>query len=141
MVGLISTRTSPVDIAKEAIADAAYMCTRTHGDAPEVTIHGRTDLYFPYVPSHISYILLELLKNCMRATVERHGLDKMPPIRIVISDGEDNEDVSTSFISLCPFRSLCSSCMYCMYVLYMCMYFVVRIYVSNTPQLLHVCTV
>ena len=78
----------------QAIHSASYVCTRTHGDAPEVTIHGRTDLTFPYVPSHISYVLLELLKNSMRATVETHGTDKMPPIKIVIADGEDNEDVS-----------------------------------------------
>ena len=79
----------------------AYLCKfilyliifRTHGDAPQVTIHGRTDLTFPYVPSHISYILLELLKNSMRASVEYHGIDNMPPIRIVIADGEKNEDV------------------------------------------------
>lgn len=69
------------------------MCSRIHGDSPEVTFHGRTDLHFPYVPSHLSYMLLELLKNSMRATVETHGVDKMPPIRIVIADGEDNEDV------------------------------------------------
>ena len=53
-----------------------------------MTIHGRTDLTFPYAPSHISYMLLELLKNSMRATVEMHGLDKMPPIRVIIADGE-----------------------------------------------------
>ena len=35
-----------------------YTVFRTHGDAPEVTIHGRTDLHFPYAPSHIRYILL-----------------------------------------------------------------------------------
>jgi pyruvate dehydrogenase kinase 2/3/4 len=29
----------------------------------------------------------------MRATAEFHGTDNMPPIRIVIADGEDNEDV------------------------------------------------
>eukprot|EP01038_Epipyxis_sp_PR26KG_P008260 gene8260-11178_t len=93
MIGLISLRASPYDIAIQTISDAAYMCTRTHGDAPEVTIHGRTDLHFPYVSSHISYMLLELLKNSMRATVEKHGIDNMPPIRIVIADGEENEDV------------------------------------------------
>jgi len=38
-------------------------------------------------------MLLELLKNSMRATVERHGTDNLPPIRIVIADGEENEDV------------------------------------------------
>jgi len=45
------------------------------------------------VPSHISYILVELLKNSMRASLEYHGVDKMPPIKIIIADGEKNEDV------------------------------------------------
>ena len=36
----------------------------------------------------------ELLKNSMRATVEFHGVDNpMPPIKVIIADGEDNEDV------------------------------------------------
>jgi pyruvate dehydrogenase kinase 2/3/4 len=104
MVGLIHQRASPVEIAKQTIQDAAYMCRRTHGDAPEVTIHGRTDLTFPYVPSHISYILLELLKNSMRATVELHGTDNnLPPIRLIIADGEDNEDVRVVIFFFCSF--------------------------------------
>ena len=70
------------------------MCTRIHGDAPEVVFHGRTDLTLPYVPSHIHYMLLELIKNSMRATVETHGVDDMPPIKIVIADDPDNEDVA-----------------------------------------------
>lgn len=93
MIGLINLRASPFDIAAQAIRDAAHICTRVHGDAPEVSIHGRLDLTFPYVCSHISYVLLELLKNSMRATVETHGLDNMPPIKVVIADGEDNEDL------------------------------------------------
>ena len=92
-VGLVSLNASVYDIALDAINDATYMCTRTHGDAPEVTIHGRTDLTFPYIKSHIHYILLELLKNSMRATVEYHGIDNMPVIRVIISDSETNEDV------------------------------------------------
>ena len=40
------------------------------------------------------YILLELLKNSMRATVEWHGIDAdFPPIKVIIADGNDNEDV------------------------------------------------
>lgn len=93
MIGLIDLKSSPYEIARQAIQDASYICNRTHGDAPEVHIYGRTDLHFPYVSSHISYIMLELLKNSMRATIENHGVDKMPPIRVIIADGEDNEDV------------------------------------------------
>jgi pyruvate dehydrogenase kinase 2/3/4 len=49
---------------------------------------------FPYVPTHLHYIMLELLKNSMRATVEYHGVDAdYPPIKVVIADGSDNEDV------------------------------------------------
>eukprot|EP01041_Mallomonas_annulata_P011562 gene11562-24175_t len=101
MIGLICERVSPFLMAQEAIRDAAYVCTRTHGDAPEVSIHGRTDLTFPYVswfpvPSHIHYILVELLKNSMRATVEFHGVNnkQLPPIRIIIAGGDENEDVA-----------------------------------------------
>lgn len=94
IVGMIHQSASPYEIAKNAISDATYMCTRTHGDAPHVTIHGRIDLTFPTIPEYVHYILLELLKNSMRATVEFHGVDNdLPPIKIVIADGEDNEDV------------------------------------------------
>lgn len=34
------------------------------------------------IPSHIEYILFELLKNAMRAVVERHTGSTLPPIEI-----------------------------------------------------------
>jgi pyruvate dehydrogenase kinase 2/3/4 len=93
-VGIICSVTSPYEIVKRAIDDAAFMCTRKYGDAPEVIMSGRLDLTFPYVPTHLHYIMLELLKNSMRATVEWHGPDAdFPPIKVVIADGSDNEDV------------------------------------------------
>jgi pyruvate dehydrogenase kinase 2/3/4 len=58
MVGLIDEKASPYEIALGAIEDAKYMCTRTHGDAPEVEMRGRLDLTFPQIPDHIQYILL-----------------------------------------------------------------------------------
>lgn len=93
-VGIICSVTSPYEIVKRAIDDAAFMCTRKYGDAPEVIMSGRLDLTFPYVPTHLHYIMLELLKNSMRATVEFHGPDAdFPPIKVIIADGNDNEDV------------------------------------------------
>ncbi|KAG5183205.1 pyruvate dehydrogenase kinase [Tribonema minus] len=94
-IGMVCQTTSPAAIAAAAIEDAKFVCTRQYGDAPDVTLHGRLDLTFSYVPSHLHYIMMELIKNSMRATVEYHGLDEidMYPIRIVIADGEENEDV------------------------------------------------
>jgi pyruvate dehydrogenase kinase 2/3/4 len=39
-------------------------------------------------------MLLELLKNAMRATMDKHEFsDDIPPVTVIISDGTDNEDV------------------------------------------------
>ena len=63
--------------------DAKYLCERTHGDAPEVMPHGRTDLTFSYIPSHLYYIMFELLKNSLRAVAEHHGVnDALPAIKV-----------------------------------------------------------
>ena len=93
-VGMIYSKTSPFEIVQYAARDATMMCTKKYGDAPDVVINGRLDLTFPYIPTHLHYILLELLKNAMRATVEKHGIDdEMPPVTVIIADAEENEDV------------------------------------------------
>lgn len=93
-VGIICDNTSPYEVVLQAIDDATFMCTRKYGDAPEVIISGKKNLTFPYVPTHLHYILLELLKNSMRATVDWHGVDAdYPPIKVIIADGKENEDV------------------------------------------------
>jgi len=104
-IGLLNTRVVPVDVARDAAGHAATLCERQFGVAPRVELHGRLDLSFAYVPDHLYYIMLELLKNSMRATVEQtmrtKGLsqfdldeDDLPPIKVVVADGEDNEDVA-----------------------------------------------
>ncbi|KAG7396581.1 hypothetical protein PHYBOEH_002043 [Phytophthora boehmeriae] len=94
-VGCICESTSPAEVALAAIDTARHMCVRQYGDAPEVELHGHTDFSMPFVPSHLHHMLFEVIKNSMRAVVEFHGVDNdMPPIKIVIADGEDNEDVS-----------------------------------------------
>jgi len=94
-VGIICDNTSPYEVVSQAIEDASFMCTRKYGEAPEVIISGNRALTFPYVPTHLHYILLELLKNSMRATMDWHGVDadSYPPIKVVIADGKENEDV------------------------------------------------
>lgn len=93
-VGLIYQHTNPAEITQQAVEDAKYLCERAHGDSPEVVLHGRSDLVFTYIPAHLYYCMFELIKNSLRAVAEHHGVHTvMPPVKVIIADGENNEDV------------------------------------------------
>ncbi len=97
-IGLVCTKTSPWDITEMAIDSARYMSMRNFGNAPEVKITGNKDLTFPYIPSHLYYILFELLKNSMRAEIEHSKKTKrypLQPIQVVIA-GNCSSSVSSS---------------------------------------------
>jgi pyruvate dehydrogenase kinase 2/3/4 len=94
-IGMICLKTSPSAIVRRAASDATTMCLRKYGIAPRVVVQGRLDLTFPYIPTYLHYILLELLKNALRATTEHHAslAGPLPSVTVVIADGDDNEDV------------------------------------------------
>jgi pyruvate dehydrogenase kinase 2/3/4 len=93
-IGMICSQTSPSAVVREAANDARLMCTRRYGRAPDVEIIGCLDRTFPYIPSYLRYVVLELLKNALRATAETHAdAVVLPNVTVVIADGTDNEDV------------------------------------------------
>ena len=100
-VGMIHLHTNPTEIVRNAAVHATQMCQRQYHIAPRVNITGRLDRTFPYIPTYLHYVILELLKNAMRATVEEdlrsrhkhHPVAELPPLTVVIADGQDNEDV------------------------------------------------
>jgi len=97
MIGLIKLQCSPGEIAMDAARDAASLAKYYYGDAPEVEVLGAADLTFTYIPSHLHYIFFELLKNSMRATLEKHDTaSRLPKIQVVIAEGEDEIAVKIS---------------------------------------------
>ncbi|KAF8460665.1 branched-chain alpha-ketoacid dehydrogenase [Kalaharituber pfeilii] len=68
------------DLAREAYGSQSVL--------PEIEIEGHTDTTFPYIPSHLEYMIGELLRNSIQATVETHHPTspdtKLPPIRVLI---------------------------------------------------------
>jgi pyruvate dehydrogenase kinase 2/3/4 len=80
------------------MADARSLCQLRYGTAPEVGVVGRSDLVFPYVPSHLHHMLFELLKNSMRAVVEFHGAEaaSLPMIRIALAEGQEDVTIKIS---------------------------------------------
>ncbi|KAI8391523.1 mitochondrial pyruvate dehydrogenase [Radiomyces spectabilis] len=100
-VGVICTKTNIREIALDAIANARFICEEHYGlfKAPEVQMHCPGDIEFMYVPSHLNHMLFELLKNSLRAVVERFGgdyEDEYPPIKVVIAHGKEDITIKIS---------------------------------------------
>ncbi|KIL70033.1 hypothetical protein M378DRAFT_183638 [Amanita muscaria Koide BX008] len=71
-------------------------CPRFDG-WPDVVIEGHEGTKFPYIREHLEYILFELLKNSMSATVEKHrDLSTLPPILATIAAGDNDVSIRIS---------------------------------------------
>ncbi|PIO23768.1 hypothetical protein AB205_0129930 [Aquarana catesbeiana] len=89
-VGIICTRLSPKKIIEKWVDFARRLCEHKYGNAPRVRINGHVAARFPFIPMPLDYILPELLKNAMRATMESH-LDtpyNVPEIAITIANND-----------------------------------------------------
>lgn len=68
------------DLAREAFGP--------NSPVPEIEIEGHTDTIFPYILSHLEYMIGELLRNSIQATIEKYHpispTTKLPPIRVLI---------------------------------------------------------
>lgn len=100
-VGIICTKANVHDIVQEAIENARFVCEEHYAmfRGPPVQLICPKDLTFPYVPGHLSHICFELLKNSLRAVVERFGLADdtvYPPIKVVVVEGKEDITIKIS---------------------------------------------
>ncbi|EKM74801.1 hypothetical protein AGABI1DRAFT_123518 [Agaricus bisporus var. burnettii JB137-S8] len=99
-VGIICTKANVHDIVQEAIENARFVCEEHYAmfKGPPVQLICPKNLNFPYVPGHLSHIVFELLKNSLRAVVERYGVDKedFPPIKVVVVEGKEDITIKIS---------------------------------------------
>ncbi|KAJ1728275.1 [Pyruvate dehydrogenase (acetyl-transferring)] kinase isozyme 2 [Coemansia biformis] len=84
----------PLAIADRAARDARLICERHFGfPAPAIkVIAPKPAITTTYVPHHLYSMLLQLLNNALRATVERHQGRRggLPAIRLVMSSGDED---------------------------------------------------
>ncbi|GBF98531.1 pyruvate dehydrogenase kinase [Raphidocelis subcapitata] len=85
--GVVDSALSVAGAAEFAGQRAAMLCAEVFGTAPDVRVTGDIAAVLPYIPSHLDYILYEVLKNAMRATVERHAAARLPPVQIRVCAG------------------------------------------------------
>lgn len=89
-VGIICTRLSPKKIVEKWIDFSRRLCEHQYGNAPRVRINGHVAAKFPFIPMPLDYILPELLKNAMRATMESHLETpyNVPDVVVTISNND-----------------------------------------------------
>ncbi|KAG5502580.1 hypothetical protein JIQ42_05649 [Leishmania sp. Namibia] len=102
-VGMVDLEMNLEHVVRNAVDEAKQICTDHYGDCPDTEFELTSDsiaFRFPYMSTTIRYIILELMKNAFRATVESHmkrndlGIvtcADMPPIRVLINLQEGTE--------------------------------------------------
>lgn len=105
MVGIIDTKCKVCNVVNTAFEEAAILCEQTYTVSPElhIKIHNSVDptkrgapnsspIFMVYPHMHLKFILVELFKNAMRATIETKGTIKVPPVEVLVAKG--NADVT-----------------------------------------------
>ncbi|OSC97374.1 alpha-ketoacid dehydrogenase kinase N-terminal domain-containing protein [Trametes coccinea BRFM310] len=99
-VGIICTRANVHDIVQEAIENARFVCEEHYSmfKGPPVQLICPKDLHFAYVPGHLTHICFELIKNSLRAVVERFGpeSERFPPIKVIVVEGKEDITIKIS---------------------------------------------
>merc|ERR1719350_1832219 len=88
---------SPLSKTMERARELTALAERIYGVAPEVEYRGNLDCTLDYIPRHVSYMIQEVLKNALRATVERHQDSSslrygyrgdIPPVTVELQTGD-----------------------------------------------------
>ncbi|KAJ1934695.1 hypothetical protein EC988_008723, partial [Linderina pennispora] len=87
--GIVDNRMKLAHMVRLCAQGVQAMCDMAYGEAPTFTIDGQTNLTFRYIPSHLEYMLVELLKNAFRSTVQNSKGGEIPPVQITISKGSN----------------------------------------------------
>lgn len=102
-IGVFEPNCHVKSIVTDAIDNAGLLCEEYYLDSPDVIIteHNSSckgeDIIIAYVPSHLYFVMFELLKNAMRATIETHSnKDHLPPVRVDIVRGSEDLTVRIS---------------------------------------------
>ena len=99
-IGVIDTALRPAEIIRQCESFVSEICELKYGVRPTVVINGQPDTRLAHVPTHLEYILTELLKNAFRATVESRK--EREPIEVTIAAAPDPSPSPPETIHLDP---------------------------------------
>jgi len=103
--GIIDAAVDVVKVVQDAYRSAKTLFDRISQSVPkiEITSHSvcetdKNHVTIIYIPAHLYHICFELIKNSIRATIERYGRDakEFPSIRIHVVKGHEDMSIVIS---------------------------------------------
>mmetsp|Transcript_56051 Transcript_56051/g.156167 ORF Transcript_56051/g.156167 Transcript_56051/m.156167 type:complete len:390 (+) Transcript_56051:264-1433(+) len=92
--GVVQRDLSPLNIIRDHAAHLTKLVHSIYGVAPRVEFTGNLGCTVDYIPRHVTFMIQEVLKNALRATVERHQGNSrtlslgIPPVVIELQKGD-----------------------------------------------------
>lgn len=85
-----------IEHCAKAIRELAQSANGPDAKVPKININGHLDASFPYILSHLEYIIGELLRNSVQAVIEKHQANckdndsEPPPIEITVCEAQQH---------------------------------------------------
>ncbi|KAJ5851356.1 uncharacterized protein N7529_010741 [Penicillium soppii] len=89
-VGEVFLKCKAKEVVERCGKVAQDLMSKTSGSSqiPAITVQGHTDATFPYILSHLEYIIGELLRNSVQAVMEKYqdSTEPPPPIEVLVCE-------------------------------------------------------
>jgi pyruvate dehydrogenase kinase 2/3/4 len=96
--GIVSLNEPLTYTIEEAVESSQQVCDRVYNNHPNINlkVFGPSPV-FPFIKNNMFYIFFEVMKNSLRATMDKHGhLEDVPDVKVSIYNGD-----STISIKVC----------------------------------------
>jgi len=98
-IGLINLNMSLHDMVERWVRFATEIAEEKYGHCPRIKISGHIGAHFPYIETPLDYILPELLKNAVRATIEHNPSltgPSLPPVHVILATSKTDFMIKVS---------------------------------------------
>ena len=90
-IGEVFLRCNAREVVEECWNRAISLAKEAYGTSsalPEIRLEGHLDATFPYILSHLQYVVGELLRNSIQAVVEnrKERIDPLPPVEVLVCE-------------------------------------------------------
>jgi len=97
--GLIQMECSPVELMTTLAKATEEQMHVLFGGAPRIEVHGDDSQRFSFVPSHIEFVVGELLHNAAKSTIRHHlqsvggQLTTLPSIKVIVAASDAHVNI------------------------------------------------